>query len=94
MALNRTPIYQATVRPQLLLGCERVLVLTLAMVCALLMFSAQTFKAAALGVVLWFAGLYALRFMGKKDPDISTVYTRHVRYRRHYGPRATPFRRQ
>jgi len=35
MALTRTPIYQATVRSQLLLGGERTLVLTLAMLSAL-----------------------------------------------------------
>ena len=94
MALTRTAIYQATVRSQLLLGGERTLVLTLAMLCALLIFSAQTFKAAVLGAVLWAVGMYVLRWMGKADPEMSRVYVRHVKYLAYYYARSRPFREQ
>jgi len=90
MALARTPIYRATTRAQLLLGGERTLVLTIAMLAAMLIFSGETILSGIFGLFAWTAGMFILRGMGKADPEMSRVYLRHVRYARYYPPRSRP----
>lgn len=92
MAVRRLPIYRSLVRPQLLLGAERELVLVTGMLAAILVFAAQTLLALIMGVFLWLAGLYLLRRMAKADPEMSRVYVRHIRYRAYYAARSRPTR--
>jgi len=58
-----------------------------------LVFSAQEWKAAIFGTLLWFGALYLLRLMAKADPLMRQVYLRHRKYKRYYPPRARPFRK-
>jgi type IV secretory pathway TrbD component len=90
VALARTPIYRATTRSQLLMGGERTLVLSTAMLAAMLIFSGGTLISATVGVFAWFGGLFGLRQMAKADPEMSRVYLRHVKYAGYYPPRSTP----
>ena len=79
------------VRAELLAGCEREFILGAALVCATLVMVVQTWVALITGVFAWVVSVVLLRRFGKADPVMSKVYTRHVRYRRHYAPRSTPW---
>lgn len=86
--LKAVPIYSALNKPQLFMGGERELTMLLALVSAMLIFSAATFVTAILGILLWFGVLVLLRMMAKKDPLMSKIYKRQTKYQKYY--RAKP----
>lgn len=75
-----------------MMGGDRELVLCLGLVCAALIFSAFTWYAFIVGVVLWFSGLALLRKAGKSDPLMRHVGLKSYSYKRYYPARATPYR--
>jgi type IV secretion system protein TrbD len=81
---RKLTIHHSLIRPVLLLGAERELVLLTAVVAAVLVLSLQRPLFAAAGIALWVAGLAALQRAAKADPQLSRVYLRHVRYRSFY----------
>ena len=92
MALYSTPIRRSLVRPLLLLGGDRELVLLSGRLSGALIFTSMTWFSAAYGLLLWFGGLAILRGMAKADPLMRNVYLRHRLYRKYYPPRSTPWR--
>lgn len=57
-----------------------------------LIFSAQELRATIFGLSLWFGTLFVCRLMAKADPLLRLVYLRHLRYKKYYPARSTPFR--
>lgn len=92
MSLRTIPIRRAGNRHNLFMGGDRELVMFAGLLAFALVFSAQELRATVLGVLLWFAALYALRLMAKSDPNLRSVYLRHRRYNSYYAARSTPFR--
>ena len=92
MALYSTPIRRSLVRPLLLLGGDRELVLLSGLLSGALIFTSMTWFSAAYGLLLWFGGLAILRGMAMADPLMRNVYLRHRLYRKYYPPRSTPWR--
>jgi type IV secretory pathway TrbD component len=92
MSLRAIPIRRAGNRHNLFMGGDRELVMFAGLLAFALVFSAQELRATVLGVLLWFASLYALRLMAKSDPKLRSVYLRHRKYRSYYPARSTPFR--
>jgi type IV secretion system protein TrbD len=86
------PIHKSGIRPHTLLGGDRELVLVTALVAGTLSIATMNLMAAAVGVVLWFLVLGALRMMAKSDPKLRHVWSRAIRYRDYYPARSTPFR--
>lgn len=73
-------IYQSANRPNLLIGCDRELVLMVALLCAALIFSVATLWGVVVGVTTWVAAVALLSRMAKLDPYLRQVYLRHVKY--------------
>ncbi len=92
MALYSVPIRRSLVRPLLLLGGDRELVLLSGLLSGALIFTSMTWFSAAYGLLLWFGGLALLRSMAKADPLMRKVYLRHRLYQKYYPPRSTPWR--
>jgi type IV secretion system protein TrbD len=78
------PIHLSLIRPVLLLGAERELVLVSAIIAAVLVLSLERFVFAVAGVVFWGLSLAVLQRIAKADPRFTRVYLRHVRYRSYY----------
>jgi len=93
-ALRALPLHRALLRPILLLGAERELVLSTALLAAGLVFTVHHGWSVVLGGGLWLGGLAALQRMAKHDPLLSQVLARQLRYQRWYPARATPFGRR
>lgn len=74
------------------MGGDRELVMFSGLLSGALIFSAQEIKAAAFGIVLWFAALFVFRLMAKSDTKMRQVYLRHLTYKAYYSARSTPFR--
>ncbi|MGP6156304.1 MAG: conjugal transfer protein TrbD [Vulcanimicrobiaceae bacterium] len=80
----RSPIRQSLLRPQLVLGGERTLVLSSGMIAAVLIFSLGSVTIGAIGVAFWLVSLAVFQRMAKHDPELSRVYVRHVNKRIYY----------
>lgn len=82
------PIHHSLTRPQMIMGCDRELYLSLIIVCALLIIPSGIMKgqphAIVFGVILWAAGQLGLAKMGKRDAMMRQVFTRSLKYRQHY----------
>ena len=72
-APREVTIYQSANRPNLLMGCDRELVLMVVLLCAALIFSVATLWGVVIGVCAWVAGVALLSRM-------ANVYLRHVKY--------------
>ena len=90
--LDRIPVHRFSFRHNLVLGCDRELVMFAALMVFAMVFSAQTIPAAIYGFIFWVVALFVLRLMAKADPQMRHVYMRHRRYKRYYPARSTPFR--
>lgn len=92
MALRTLPIRRAGNRHNLFMGGDREMVMFSGLLAAILIFAAQDWLAAGVGLGAWFIALWILRKMAKADPKMRFVYLRNRRYKPYYPPRATPFR--
>lgn len=92
MALRTIPIRRAGNRENLFMGGDRELVMFSGLMAFALIFSAQELRATVVGLLLWFAALFACRLMAKADPKLRFVYLRHRKYKSYYPARSTPFR--
>ncbi len=79
------PIHLSLMRPILLMGGERELVLLAAIIAAVLVLSLERLIFTVIGVVFWSLSLAALQRAAKADPQFSRVYVRHARYRAYYA---------
>lgn len=86
--LRRTPFYRALHRPNLFLGGERELVMFTALVCVGLIISSQNWIVTGICVALWCICIGFFRLMAKKDPYMSRVYLRHIKYKTYYPARS------
>ena len=79
-----SPVRKSLTRPQLLLGCDRVLFLILLLVCMALGLpgglAAGNYLNAILALVIFFMGTRFLRFLTKFDPQAFSVFQRTVHY--------------
>lgn len=91
--LHRHRIHRALSRPNLLMGADRELVLVTGLASVILIFVVLTISSALFGASLWLAIIGVLRMMAKSDPLMRQVYIRHIRYRHHYRPTSSPWRR-
>jgi len=82
--LRTVPVRQSLLRPILLFGGERELVLGSALISTLLIAGVMTWLAVVAGVLFWLAMLWVLTRMAKADPLFSRVYLRHIRYQAYY----------
>ena len=83
-------IHQSLTRPQLLMGCERELVLMLIVICGAI---CMTFKLLSFifAFFLYSFGIYFLRKAAKTDPLMSRTFFGNVKHRGMYSFAATPF---
>lgn len=82
-------IHPSLMRPMLVMGGERHLVLMTGILAGIFIFSLHQLWAAGVGVLLWTVGLWALQALAKLDAQFSSVYLRHLRLRRFYPSHAS-----
>lgn len=94
MGPRRVTIFRSLSRHNLIMDCERELFLATAFVSIALVVIGQSWITAAIGITNWIISIFFLRRMGKKDPLMSKVFTRHVKFQTFYSGRSTPWRKQ
>jgi type IV secretion system protein VirB3 len=85
------PLHQSMLRPMLLLGAERELILALGIVAGVFIVSLFQLWAAIFGLILWAVGAWVLTRAANFDPQLSKTFGRSLRYRKLYKSAATPF---
>lgn len=90
--LRATPIYRALHRPQLVLGGERELMLSVLLVSLALIFLGMNTISITIGIIVWSISAFCLRKMAKADPLMSKVYKRQVNYNHYYAAFSRPWR--
>jgi type IV secretion system protein VirB3 len=83
-------IHQSLIRPHLLLGGDRELVLFSALIAVALVFTVATWWSIVAGMVFWLVAAAVLSRMGKADPKLRHVYLCHLRYRAFYPAKSLP----
>jgi type IV secretion system protein TrbD len=79
------PIHLSLIRPILLMGAERELVLISGIIAAVLIMSLERLIFSIVGVVFWGLSLAVLQKAAKADAQFSRVYLRHTNYRAYYA---------
>jgi type IV secretion system protein VirB3 len=74
----RTRVRQSLLRPLLVFGGERELVIASGMLTAILVLAFADPVLIAIGITFWLLVLGLLQKMGKYDPQLSQLYRRHV----------------
>lgn len=77
-------------RPMLLIGGERNLVLMLAVLAGVFIFSLMQLWATVVGITLWVVGIWVLSRAGTYDYQLSKTGPRSLRYKRFYPSASTP----
>lgn len=94
MESRKIAIFRSLNRQNLIFGCERELLLILALFCSALVFVGQSLVTLFLGLIIWTLSLFFLRRMAKADPYMSKIFARHVRQQGFYARRSRPWRRR
>jgi type IV secretion system protein VirB3 len=94
--MDQSPIQEITIhhalhQPILVMGGERNLVMMLAVIAGVFIFSLAQLWAAVVGVMLWVFGQWGLAQLAKYDPMLSKTGKRHMQYKQYYPASATPF---
>ena len=85
------PLHQSLLRPMLLMGAERELILALGVIAGVFIVSLFQLWAAIFGVALWLVGAWVLTRAANFDPQLSKTFTRSLKYKKLYKSGATPF---
>lgn len=75
------------------MGADRELVLITGLAAVILIFVVLTVYSVLFGIAVWIVIVGVLRMMAKADPLMRQVYVRHISYRPHYKPTASPWRK-
>lgn len=89
--LIRFSIHRSLNRPDLVFGCERKPLYMLGLIAAVMIFSSFNLYIASAGFFFFSIGVYLLRRMAKKDPFMSVIFPRAMKYKIYYPARSTPF---
>lgn len=94
MEARRIPIHQSLHRHNLVLGAERELAMSSALIALLVGVGGLTPVSGLAALVFWMAAIFVLRRMARADPLMSKVWMRHVRQQDFYSAKASRWRPQ
>ena len=92
MSARILPIHQSLHRHAHVLGAERELVMTSALIALLVGVGGLTAVSIVSAVIFWLVALFALRRMAKADPIMSRVWLRHIKQQEYYPAKASRWR--
>ena len=87
-----TPIHQSLHRHNLVLGAERELAMSSALIALLVGIGGVTVISGIAAFVFWIAAIFVLRRMARADPLMSKVWMRHVKQQDLYSAKASRWR--
>lgn len=91
--LTRVPIHQSLHRHAHVMGAERTLVMSSALIAFLVGVGGLTLISFVSALVFWISSIFFLRQMAKADPLMSQVWRRHIHKQTYYPAQARVWRR-
>lgn len=92
MEARKIPIHQSLHRHNFVLGAERELVMTSALIALLVGVGGMTWIAAGCAGAFWITAVFVLRRMAKSDPLMSKVWMRSIKQQDYYSSKASRWR--
>ncbi|WP_300708709.1 conjugal transfer protein TrbD [uncultured Desulfovibrio sp.] len=92
MEVRKIPVHQSLQRHNFVMGAERELVMTSALIALLVGIGGLTLLSGAAAAVFWLVAVFVLRRMAKADPIMSKVWMRHVKQNDYYSAKASRWR--
>ncbi|MFW5498434.1 MULTISPECIES: conjugal transfer protein TrbD [unclassified Maridesulfovibrio] len=86
-------IHRSLHRHTLVLGAERELVMSSALISFILVVVGKDLISAGAALLFWLTSVILLRMMAKEDPQMSQVWLRRNAYQTVYPAKSTPWRR-
>lgn len=90
---SRAPIHQSLHRYPHVLGAERELILSSALICFLVGVGGLTVISFLAAGLVWLLSVFVLRNMAKADPLMSKVWLRHIKQQDYYPAHSRIWRR-
>lgn len=88
--MRTIPIHSALLRPSLLAGGERELVILNAIIAAVLMFGVGGVAGLVMGAVIWTVVQFALVQLARRDPQFRQIFVRQIHQQKVYAAAAAP----
>ena len=92
MEVRTIAVHQSLQRHNFVMGAERELVMTSALIALLVGIGGLTLLSGAAAAVFWIVAVFVLRRMAKADPIMSKVWMRHVKQNDFYSAKASRWR--
>ena len=92
MEARKIAIHQSLHRHNFVMGAERELVMTSALIALLVGVGGMTLVSALCAAVFWISAIFVLRRMAKADPIMSKVWLRSIRQQDFYSAKASRWR--
>lgn len=92
MEVRKIAVHQSLQRHNFVMGAERELVMTSALIALLVGIGGLTLLSGAAAAVFWIVAVFVLRRMVKADPIMSKVWMRHVKQNDFYSAKASRWR--
>lgn len=92
MEVRKIAVHQSLQRHNFVMGAERELVMTSALIALLVGIGGLTLLSGAAAAVFWTVAVFVLRRMAKADPIMSKVWMRHVKQNDFYSAKASRWR--
>lgn len=88
--MRAIPIHSALLRPNLLAGGERELVILNTIIAAVLIFGVGGEMGIVMGAVIWTIMHFALVQLARRDPDFRAIFSRQIHQQKVYSAAADP----
>lgn len=92
MEVRKIAVHQSLQRHNFVMGAERELVMTSALIALLVGIGGLTLLSGVVAAVFWIVAIFVLRHMAKADPIMSKVWMRHVKQNDFYSAKASRWR--
>ncbi len=92
MEVRKIAVHQSLQRHNFVMGAERELVMTSALIALLVGIGGLTLLSGVVAAVFWIVAIFVLRRMAKADPIMSKVWMRHVKQNDFYSAKASRWR--
>lgn len=92
MEVRKIAVHQSLQWHNFVMGAERELVMTSALIALLVGIGGLTLLSGAAAAVFWIVAVFVLRRMAKADPIMSKVWMRHVKQNDFYSAKASRWR--
>lgn len=92
MKVRIITIHQSLHRHMHVLGAERELVMTSALIALLVAIGGLTIISGVTAFIFWVVSIFGLRHMAKADPIMSKVWLRHIKQRTFYNAKSSTWR--